>query len=243
MGDLLAVSFSQEQTLERVGGIHPSSACGSTSRLAARCPMTCKPSSMSRAGSNLDSAAVFDEYRDRIHRHILFMVRDPELAADLTQETFLRAHEELASLQDPSALSVWLYRIATRLCLDAYRSSKKKTGSAGGGEGAREDGPAPEPGPSLQLLVDQAEMSACVRGLLDELPPSYRAVLLLHDLHGMSGHDIADQLQCTLATAKIRLHRARRRLEAALRASCEFACDERGVLACEPKRRRRPPSR
>jgi RNA polymerase sigma-70 factor, ECF subfamily len=205
--------------------------------------MKCRPSWTSRPGSKLDSAAVFDEYRDRIRRHILFMMRDQELAADLTQETFLRAHEELASLQDPSALSVWLYRIATRLCLDAYRSSKTKTEGAASGEGASEDAPAPERGPSLQLLVDQAEMSACVRGLLDELPPSYRAVLLLHDLHGMSGREIADQLQCTLATAKIRLHRARRRLEAALRANCDFACDERGVLVCEPKRRRPPPSR
>jgi RNA polymerase sigma-70 factor (ECF subfamily) len=205
--------------------------------------MPCKPSSLSRPGSTLDSAAVFDEYRDRIHRHVLFMVRDRELAADLTQETFLRAHEELASLQDPSALSVWLYRIATRLCLDAYRSSKTRAGSAGSGEGAREDEPLSEAGPSLQLLLERAEMSACVRGLLDELPPSYRAVLLLHDLHGMSGREVADQLRCTLATAKIRLHRARRRLEAALRASCDFACDERGVLVCEPKRRRRPRSR
>lgn len=204
--------------------------------------MTCKPSSLSRPNSHLDSAAVFDAYRERIRRHILFMVRDPELAADLTQETFLRAHEELASLQDPSALSVWLYRIATRLCLDAYRSSKRTAGSTSSGEGAREDGPAFEAGPSLQLLLEQAEMSACVRGLLDELPPSYRAVLLLHDLHGLSGREIADQLQCTVATAKIRLHRARRRLEAALRASCDFACDERGVLVCEPKRRRRPTS-
>ncbi len=198
--------------------------------------MTSSPTSTSKRDVKLDSAAVFDEYRDRIHRHVLYMVRDPEVARDLTQETFLRAHEELASLQDPSALSVWLYRIATRLSLDAYRSSKRGMASAGGGEATREDEAAPDRGPSLQLVVEQAEMSACVRALLDELPPSYRAVLLLHDLHGMSGREIADQLHCTLATAKIRLHRARRRLEAALRASCDFACDERGVLVCEPKR-------
>ncbi len=199
-------------------------------------------SSPSGRAAPLDSAAVFDAYRDRIYRHVLFMVRDREAARDLTQETFLRAHAELATLQDPSALPVWLYRTATRLYLDAYRASKR---AKGGGEagGRAEAGPSDEDAPSLQLLVEQAEMSACVRRLLDALPPSYRAVLLLHDLHGMSGREIGAQLGCTLATAKIRLHRARRRLEAALRASCDLGCDERGVLVCEPKRRRRPSGR
>jgi RNA polymerase sigma-70 factor, ECF subfamily len=205
--------------------------------------VTSRESSTSKSAGKLDSATVFDHYRDRIYRHVLFMVRDPELARDLTQETFLRAHEELALLQDPGALPVWLYRIATRLCFDAHRASKKRAGRDERAGAPDDFEPDQEDGPSLQLVMEQAEMSACVRALLDELPPSYRAVLLLHDLHGMSGPEIASQLQCTLATVKIRLHRARRRLEAALRKACTLGCDGRGVLVCEPKRGARRPSR
>ena len=70
---------------------------------------------------------------------------------------------------------------------------------------------------------------------LDGLSDAYRAVILLHDLHGMSGPEIAATLGLSLPTVKIRLHRARRKLRAALEAGCQFSRDERGVLVCESK--------
>ncbi|HMA42552.1 MAG TPA: sigma factor, partial [Gemmatimonadales bacterium] len=57
----------------------------------------------------LTSAAVFQQYQDRIYRYILRLVRDEHEAEDLTQETFLRAHRQLDALQDSAALTVWLY--------------------------------------------------------------------------------------------------------------------------------------
>jgi RNA polymerase sigma-70 factor (ECF subfamily) len=78
-------------------------------------------------------------------------------------------------------------------------------------------------------------MSACVQGYLSELPDSYRAVILLHDLHGLAGPEMAATLGVSLPTVKIRLHRARLKLKAALAVGCEFSHDERDVLVCEPK--------
>ena len=78
-------------------------------------------------------------------------------------------------------------------------------------------------------------MSGCVQQYIANLPDSYRAVILLNDLHGLSGPEIADTLDVPLATVKIRLHRARRRLQSSLEAACAFSHDERNVLVCEPK--------
>ena len=78
-------------------------------------------------------------------------------------------------------------------------------------------------------------MSECVEGFIDRLPPSYRAVLVLHDLQGLKNSEIADVLHCSLDTVKIRLHRARKTLRATLNAGCDFAHDERNVFVCETK--------
>ena len=78
-------------------------------------------------------------------------------------------------------------------------------------------------------------MSACVRQYLADLSDSYRAVILLHDESGMTNPEIAEMLGLSLPTVKIRLHRARERLRAALREACSFSAENRGTLVCEPK--------
>lgn len=187
----------------------------------------------------MNSATVFEQYQERIHRYLLRLTRDPVEAEDLTQETFLRAHRQLESVKDPAALGVWLYRIATHLSYDRFRQLSSR-GSP------RPLDPAPDHEtadaqwadvdvPRLDHAVEQAEMSACVQAFLEELPNDYRAVISLHDLHGLTGPEIARMLGCSLGAVKIRLHRARQKLKAALEAGCDFSCDERGVFVCERK--------
>jgi RNA polymerase sigma-70 factor (ECF subfamily) len=69
------------------------------------------------------------------------------------------------------------------------------------------------------------------------LTANTRAVILLHDAAGMTNPEIAAMLGVSLATVKIRVHRAREKLRAALREACSFSADDRGVLVCEPKPR------
>jgi RNA polymerase sigma-70 factor (ECF subfamily) len=171
-----------------------------------------------------------EHHRDRIRRHVLGLVRNPADAEDLTQETFLRAHRQLGGLREPAALGVWLYRIATHVSYDFLRRAAR--GPAPAPEGANDE---PALSPRLDELVDQRAMSACVQEFLDRLPTSYRAAVLLHDLHGLTSTEIASLLGCTPGTAKIRLHRARAVLRAALQGGCELSRDERGVLVCGRK--------
>jgi RNA polymerase sigma-70 factor (ECF subfamily) len=191
--------------------------------------------------ADLTSAVVFEQYRDTIYRYILRLVRDPVEADDLTQETFLRSHLQLASLRDRAALTVWLYRIATHVCYDRFRQASYRhpaqsiDDAPGDSSSPIEAEYADVDAPRLDQVIERAEMSACVQGFLEKLPDDYRMVILLHDLHGMTNPEIARMLGCSLETAKIRLHRARRKLKAALEASCAFSRDERDVLVCEPR--------
>jgi RNA polymerase sigma-70 factor (ECF subfamily) len=86
-----------------------------------------------------------------------------------------------------------------------------------------------------EQAVACAEMSACVQAFIHRLPPDYRTVLVLRDLQGLKNREVAAVLDCSLATVKMRLHRARAKLRAALKAGCDFDYDERNVLVCEPK--------
>lgn len=183
----------------------------------------------------VELSSAFRRYSGPIRRYVGSLVRNPEEAEEITQETFLRAHRRLASLEDPARLSPWLYRIATNLSYDRLRSSRRKPLTAPLSEEGPLGAEPTDPAPGLELLIEQREMSSCVWDYLDTLPDSYRAVILLHDLQGLSNPEIADLLGISLATAKIRLHRARGRLREALDSNCSFSRDERDVFVCERK--------
>lgn len=79
------------------------------------------------------------------------------------------------------------------------------------------------------------EMNECIRAVIDSLPDSYRAALILHDLEGLPAEQTAEICACSLATAKIRIHRARLRLKEALTKRCEFYRDQDNVFRCDRK--------
>ena len=83
------------------------------------------------------------------------------------------------------------------------------------------------------MVID--EMNSCVREVIESLPEDYRAALVLHDLQGLTAAATAEACDCSLATAKIRIHRARARLRKALGEECEFYRDDDGVFRCDRK--------
>ncbi len=183
-------------------------------------------------------ADIFDAYRRPIYDYLLRLTQDAVVAEDLTQETFMRVHDGLPGFRGEASLITWVYRIATNVCLDHLRRRSTTQDSV--------THSLDEMSMEQEMLVDdeaaspeqqavRSEMSTCVQALIDQLPPDYRAALILHDLEGMTSAQIADVLAVSLDTVKIRLHRARARLRAALKMGCDFAHDERSVLVCEPK--------
>jgi RNA polymerase sigma-70 factor (ECF subfamily) len=182
-------------------------------------------------------AAAFQENGGRIRAYISRMIGEDDEAGDLLQETFARAQAAIGSFHGESKVSTWLYSIATHACLDHLKSARRRRTELVPPEtlirvAADDEG---SPRLSAALLIDQARMGECVRGLIDDLPRDQRMSLLLHDIEGMTLAGVADALDCSAAAAKVRIHRARKRLRALLEANCTFGCDERGVFVCEPK--------
>jgi RNA polymerase sigma-70 factor, ECF subfamily len=178
-----------------------------------------------------ESDDLVDAY-PRILRYVGSIVRNSAEAEDLTQETFLRAYRAREALRDPQAQMTWLYRIATRVCLDRMRQRTRRPVEA---DATVEEVDLADPDPPLQQVIEQDDMSACVQAYVANLPDSYRAVLLLNDLHELTAPQIAALLDISLPTVKIRLHRARRKLRATLEGGCVFSHDERNVFVCEPR--------
>jgi RNA polymerase sigma-70 factor, ECF subfamily len=181
-----------------------------------------------------DTVKLFECYRARIYRYILRMIKNPAEAEDLTQDTFLRAHRAQASLRDPDAVRGWLYRIATHVCLDRLRQRKPQVSIDSEEESNRVASAASE-SPSALEITERKETSACVQRCLDYLPDKYRAVILLHQAHSLTAAEIADLLGVTVTTVKIRLHRARRKLQRLMEYGCVVSGDSRGRPVCQPK--------
>ena len=192
---------------------------------------------MITAQASPSSAEIFSRYHAKIRSYILGMVHDPAEADDLAQDVFVQVHRKLGSLRDQDALVSWLYRIATHVCYDRFRKSSRRPSTESlddGDDVSIRVEPADADVVRLDRVIERKEMSACVRKYIEELRPEYRQVIVLHDLERLTNPEIAEMLAVSLDTVKIRLHRARRKLEGVLNARCDFSCDEQGVLVCEP---------
>lgn len=183
-----------------------------------------------------------EQYRDRVTRYIHYLVRDASEAEDLAQKALLRAHRQRSTLRDPIALESWLYQIATHISIDVLRHRARTVERHV--DTPIEQLPIPDQVQSSPLnIIQQREMSECVQRYVANLSDAYKSVLLLHDADGLTSEEIAQLLELPKTTVKMRLHRARRRLQAALNNACAFGRDERGVFICEPRPGDKPPSK
>jgi RNA polymerase sigma-70 factor (ECF subfamily) len=189
---------------------------------------------MAPVAKAVDAGLLFAEYHDRIYRYLLRLVRNPAEADDLTQETFLRAYCRGDSLRDPEAVRGWLYRIATHAALDRLRQRKSHP-AVDSDEGPGQLTSAVSASPSVLEIVERKETSACVQRCLDFLPDHYRAAILLYEAHGLTAPEIANLLGVSLFTVKIRLHRARHKLQQVMQRGCAVSHDSQGVPTCHPK--------
>ncbi len=163
-------------------------------------------------------------------RYLTRQVGDASVAEDLRQETLLKIERGLPGFAGRASIKTWAFSIASHVAIDYLRQPSQRlkmvaideAADIAADNGSMDDG----------CVVD--EMNSCVRAVIDSLPPDYRTALILHDLEGMTAAQTAEVSQCSLATAKIRIHRARARLKAALAKQCDFYhdSDSDSVLRC-----------
>ena len=155
------------------------------------------------------------EYEKAVYAIAQRMTGNPEDAADMTQETFIKAYNSLSSFRGDSKFSVWLYRIANNVCLDFLRSKSRRPTvslSAEDDDGEETQLDIADESQSPELLLESSLTRDAVRRGLDSLPPDYKQILLLREIQGLSYEEIAAALGIESGTVKSRIFRARKRL-------------------------------
>lgn len=169
-------------------------------------------------GSVNDFEKLVTAYEKNVYNLALRMVGDPEDAADMTQETFIKAYRALSGFRGDSKFSSWLYRIASNVCLDFLRSRSRhpQISLSGADEDDRTAFELPDmsQNPEEQLMK-KLSMEAVRRGL-GQLPEQQRQILVLRELGGLSYAELAQTLGLEEGTVKSRIFRARKRLCALL---------------------------
>lgn len=165
------------------------------------------------------------KYEKTVYNLALRMVGDRDDASDMTQEAFIKAYGSLYSFRGDSKFSVWIYRIATNVCLDFLRSKSRKqqvslTVSDDDDEDAQLDIPDPKADPEQQL-IKKISMQSVEEGL-KTLPDKQRQILVMRELGGMSYAEIGAALSLEEGTVKSRIFRARKRL-------CTFLLDSGNI--------------
>lgn len=147
-------------------------------------------------------------------------------AEDLTQEVFVRVFRSLENFK-PGTLDGWLHRITTNLFLDqARRKSRIRFDALA--EDAESRLPGREPGPEQSFEHNNLDLD--VQRALEELPPDFRAAVVLCDLEGLSYDEVAEALGVKLGTVRSRIHRGRTMLREKLAHR-----DPRPVAARKPR--------
>lgn len=193
------------------------------------------------AVGNEEFQDVYVKYHPAILRFLTRLVGRDE-AEDAAQEVFLKVNRGLEGYRGDAALGTWIFAIARNAALDRLRARRPWDRNAGEPGARCEDAPAADAGsdlPDEQACVERRaiaqEMNRCIRGRVETLPESYRSVLTLSELAGMTNAEIASALGIKEGAVKIRLHRARAALRKDLGSYCALYRDERDELACEPK--------
>jgi RNA polymerase sigma-70 factor (ECF subfamily) len=194
--------------------------------------------------TNLDFQKIYDAFQSRIYHYLRRLVGEFE-AEDLTQEVFTKVNQALKDFRGESQLSTWIYRIATNVAMDKLRSSSYKRTvqkrrameTVAEIETTIENGDVwtGEKEPSVEQRVIQNEMNQCIRDFIENLPGNYKTVVILSELEGLKNQEIADILQISLDSVKIRLHRGRTSLRKKLESNCSFYKNEQNELACDLK--------
>lgn len=166
-----------------------------------------------RQGRQKAFGVLVQRYERRLLRVIARFIRDPDLAEDLAQETFLRVYEKLDQFDTSRRFGPWLFRVGVNLTLDHLRKKKRRgwIGLFSEHTCGNEETRSYDPGQADPRIAADEQQE--VRRVLEDIPEKYRTVLVLRDLENFSTSEIAAILNRKEATVRWRLAEARSKFE------------------------------
>jgi RNA polymerase sigma-70 factor (ECF subfamily) len=154
-----------------------------------------------RRGEHRAMEMLYHRYKRRVFGLVTRIV-GPNDSEEVAQEVFVRIFRGLPKFRGDSSLSTWVYRLSVNAALSHATRRTRLTD----GEDALAHVAAPADAPT------DPGLSARLEAALAQLPPGYRAVLVLHDVNGLNHEECAAILGCRVGTSKSQLHKARARM-------------------------------
>jgi RNA polymerase sigma-70 factor (ECF subfamily) len=146
-------------------------------------------------------------HQSRVFSLAYRMLGNAEDAADVQQETFVRAWQSLRGFRLDAAFSTWLHRIAVNLCLSRKRRRQDEPMEA-----YMEDALSLSVEPNGVACLERAETGVMVRKVVGGLPAHYRALIVLREIEQRPFEEVAEILGCSVASARTRLSTAKKML-------------------------------
>ncbi len=173
-------------------------------------------------GSEEAFRGLVERYQRRTYWIAYNMLGNYDLAADISQEAFLRVYKAISRFDLQRNFYTWLYQIVVNLCIDHMRKES-------GGRAARLDDVAEPPDADAApagSTVESQEVREQVHAVLAKMQPNYKTVLVLRDLQGMTCEEIAEIVGANNATVRWRLHIARKMFKDAWEAAHPAGAEE-----------------
>lgn len=155
---------------------------------------------------------IYQRYHRRTFSLCLRMTSNQTEAEDLTQEVFIQLFRKIGSFRGDSAFSTWLHRLTVNQVLMHFRRRSVKN------EKVSDNGEVPDQivagtaNPNKMPVIDRLALNKAI----EQLPPGYKKVFLLHDVEGYEHEEIARMLRLSVGTSKSQLHKARLKLRGLL---------------------------
>ncbi len=155
---------------------------------------------------------LYDKHKRRVYSLCLRMTANTAEAEDLAQEAFLQLYRKIATFRGESAFSTWLHRLSVNVVLMHLRKKSLPVVSLEETtQGTDEDSPKKDFGAddiALAGSIDRLHLQRAV----NDLPPGYRMIFVLHDIQGYEHNEIATLVGCSIGNSKSQLHKARLKL-------------------------------
>jgi RNA polymerase sigma-70 factor, ECF subfamily len=170
-----------------------------------------------KRGDAIAFQVLYDKHKRRVYSLCLRMTANTAEAEDLAQEAFLQLYRKIGTFRGESAFSTWLHRLSVNVVLMHLRKKTLPVVSLEEStQGPDDDSPRKDFGAddvALAGSIDRLQLQRAV----NDLPPGYRTIFVLHDVEGYEHNEIASLVGCSIGNSKSQLHKARLKLRELLK--------------------------
>jgi RNA polymerase sigma-70 factor (ECF subfamily) len=163
------------------------------------------------SGDKQQFALLVSRYQASLYRHAVSMVLDHDVAADMVQDTFMRAYTRLSTCRDHDRFRAWIFQMLRNRCLDHLKDVRRRNVPLD--RAADVADPAEEP----VLRMERGRVRGEIAKALDRLPDAQREAFVMHYIEELPYETMAELLGASVSALKMRVLRARETLAAALR--------------------------